>query len=87
MIDLTMLRQAYEMKEIVEVVRILSARSPAEAMTKDNASLAFKKLMDENVIYISPRSWNERLMLDDMVGDGKVELEKCNDMEEIRVSD
>lgn len=42
-IDLTMLRQAYELKEIAEVVWISTAQNPADAVTKDNASLALKK--------------------------------------------
>lgn len=64
MIDLTMLRQAYELKEIAEVVWIPSAQNPADAMTKDNASFALKKLMDDNTVDISPKSWVERRALD-----------------------
>lgn len=54
-----MIQKAYERKEIAEVVWIPSSQNPADTMTKDNASLALKKLVDDNAVDISPMSWVE----------------------------
>lgn len=75
MIDLTMLRQAYKVKEIVEVVWISSTQNSADALTKNSASPTLKKLMDKNLVDISPKSWVDRRLVDGEV-DGKEDVGK-----------
>ncbi|KAL2073526.1 hypothetical protein VTL71DRAFT_10852 [Oculimacula yallundae] len=60
MIDLMCLRQAYERKEISEVVWVEGFINPADAMTKSNCNDALKQLIDTNKLVIKPMEWVER---------------------------
>lgn len=60
MIDLTILRQAYELREITEIVWVTSAQNQADAMTKDSLSPALSTWMRTNTLSISAMSWVER---------------------------
>jgi hypothetical protein len=61
MIDLACIRQAYERREIAELIWIKGDTNPADAMTKDkkvNGALA--RLLEDNKITIAPESWIDR---------------------------
>lgn len=60
LIDLRMLRQSYERREITEVLWIPTAQNPADAFTKAKTSPALKQLMMENRILLTPNAWVER---------------------------
>lgn len=60
LIDLCMLRQSYELREITEVVWIPSHQNPADGMTKDNACCALEKLICSNELDLQPKAWVER---------------------------
>lgn len=80
-VDLTMPRQAYERNEIADVVWIPSAQNPAGAMSKENASSAFKKLIDDSTVDISLLSWAEKRALEFKDGKKKHKDGKCIDQE------
>lgn len=60
LIDLTMLREAYELREIDDVVWIPSEDNPADALTKDSPTLALKRWMSTNRLSVNAKSWVER---------------------------
>lgn len=60
LIDLRMLREAYEMREIAEVIWIPSGENPADAMTKDAPCAAMHKLMANNALDLNFISWVKR---------------------------
>ena len=62
LIDLHIIRQAYERREITEVCWIPTAQNPADAMTKEaeKATPALKALMDTNHLHLTPNAWVER---------------------------
>lgn len=60
LIDLSLLRQAYELHEIVEVVWVPSSNNSADALTKASPSPALASLMRENKLNINANSWVER---------------------------
>lgn len=61
LIDLEILRQAYELREIAKVAWIPSADNPADALTKDtNPSPALMNLMMTNPLSLKKKSWVER---------------------------
>lgn len=60
LIDLRMMREAYEQRELTEIVWIPSEQNPADAMTKESPSPALDLLMTNNQINIQQKSWVER---------------------------
>lgn len=60
LIDLCMLRQAYELRELTEVIWIPSSQNPSDAMTKSNASGALERLIRTNRLEVDAKSWVER---------------------------
>jgi hypothetical protein len=54
------LRQAYETREITEVIWIAGNTNPANAMTKSKAYPALKSLIDTNTVNIQAAEWVER---------------------------
>lgn len=60
LIDLRMIRQSYERREITEVFWIPTTQNPADAFTKARATSALQQLMDENRLLLTPNSWVER---------------------------
>ncbi len=60
LIDLHMLRECYESREISEVMWIPGAENPADAITKRNASPALERLITENKLEVNPQAWIER---------------------------
>lgn len=60
LIDLRVLRESYEMRELTNIVWILSAQNPADAMTKDAPSSALQKLLDNNHLKLNANSGVER---------------------------
>ena len=60
LIDLRMLRQSYERREITKVFWIPTSQNPADAFTKARPTPALKQLMDENRLLLTPNSWVER---------------------------
>ena len=60
LIDLALLRQCYERREIANVYWIPSEQNPADALTKDATGNALNELMMKNKIKITPNAWVER---------------------------
>lgn len=60
LIDLTMLRECYEYREITEVLWIPGDENPSDAMTKLRSCSALSHLMKHNTLNINPKSWIER---------------------------
>lgn len=62
MIDIMCLRQAYERREITEIVWIPGQSNPADSMTKEREKCckALKNLIDNNVVDIDPYGWVQR---------------------------
>ena len=53
-------RAAFKLKEIDEILWILSESNPADALTKKSPCAAMDKLLDENVVELNPYAWVER---------------------------
>ncbi|KAI0996966.1 hypothetical protein K3495_g11217 [Podosphaera aphanis] len=62
MIDIMCLQQAYERREITEIIWIPGDKNPADAMTKEKekCSKALRNLVDENKIELEPYGWVQR---------------------------
>ena len=62
LIDLRILLQAYERRELTEVLWIPTAQNLADALTKpmSKASAALRKIMDTNELELSPNAWVDR---------------------------
>lgn len=60
LIDLAGLREAYEMREIDEIIWIPSECNPADALTKKDPCVAMDKLQEHNEIDLNPNAWVER---------------------------
>lgn len=60
LIDLFILRQNYELRELSDIVWIPSSLNPADAMTKQKASPALLNLMQSNKIEVEAKTWVER---------------------------
>lgn len=60
LIDLIMLRQSYERREITDVYWIPTGQNPADGLTKGKRCSALEKLMDENKLDLTPNAWVER---------------------------
>lgn len=60
LIDLQVIRQAYEYREITEVAWIPTDQNPADGLTKEKANRALEKLMTENKVELTPNAWVER---------------------------
>lgn len=60
MIDIAMLRQSYERRELAEIKWIHGDSNPADAMTKSNCNGALQRLIDTNHIDLKEEVWVER---------------------------
>ncbi len=60
LIDLALLREAYEKRDISEIVWIPGNQNPADALTKLKQCPALSILMRENKIELSPNAWVDR---------------------------
>lgn len=61
MIDIMVLHQAYENREIAEIRWIDGKDNPADALTKFTAAgTALKSLVDSNTLHIRTNGWVER---------------------------
>jgi hypothetical protein len=60
MVDLMCLRQAYERREIAEILWIDGNRNPADAMTKATPCGALKALVASNKVDLAVDGWVER---------------------------
>lgn len=62
MIDIMSLRQAYEQREITEIMWIPGHKNPSDAMTKDKEKCcnALKEIIDNNFIDLDPCGWVQR---------------------------
>lgn len=60
LVDLHMLRQSYERREISDVYWIPTGQNPADALTKEKPSLALHKLMSSNQLTLTPNAWVHR---------------------------
>ncbi len=60
LIDLNMLRQCYERREIVDVFWMPGDQNPPDGLTKPNACKALRDLVQTNKLNITPNAWVER---------------------------
>lgn len=60
LIDLHLLRQAYERREIAEVRWIPTEQNPADALTKEKPTPAMSQLL-QGTLKLTPNAWVERL--------------------------
>ena len=67
LIDLQVLRQAYEYREITEVAWIPSEQNPADGLTKDRANGALERLVRENRVDLTPNAWVERAQSEEAI--------------------
>ncbi|KAI0994902.1 hypothetical protein K3495_g13278 [Podosphaera aphanis] len=59
-IDIMAIRQAYERREIAEVIWITGESNPADAMTKHKSNDALSQIIDNNKINLKAAAWVER---------------------------
>lgn len=60
LIDLSMLRESYERREIADVFWIPGDQNPADGLTKKSPCKALENLITTNKISITPSAWIER---------------------------
>ncbi|KAI1008166.1 hypothetical protein K3495_g77 [Podosphaera aphanis] len=60
MIDLKALRQAYERREIAEIIWITGESNPADALTKYGGNQALEQLINTNKVDLKAGAWVER---------------------------
>ncbi|KAI0993952.1 hypothetical protein K3495_g14232 [Podosphaera aphanis] len=60
MIDITALRQAYERREITEIIWIKGESNPADALTKSTGNQALQRIVDLNKVNLEAGAWVER---------------------------
>lgn len=60
MVDIMVVRQSYERREIADIIWILGTKNPADAMTKQKPSGALDKLIETKSIVIDTLRWAER---------------------------
>ena len=60
LIDLHLLRQAYERREIAEVCWIPTEQNPADALTKEKPTAAMRQLL-QGTLELTPNAWVDRL--------------------------
>ncbi|KAI1002684.1 hypothetical protein K3495_g5515 [Podosphaera aphanis] len=60
MIDLQCIRQAYERREIAEIICISGETNPADSMTKEKCNNALSNMIKSNTINVMPNGWVER---------------------------
>ncbi|KHJ32617.1 hypothetical protein EV44_g3609 [Erysiphe necator] len=60
MIDISAIRQAYERREIAEIIWITGESNPADAMTKNRANEALNQIIDTNKLNLRAAAWVER---------------------------
>jgi len=60
MIDLMAIRQAYERREIAEIVWIKGNHNPADSMTKHSGNNALSHIIESNKLRIEAEGWVER---------------------------
>lgn len=63
LIDLQILRQAYERREICEFFWIPTAQNPADAFTKERPTPALQSLLQKNSLSLTPNAWVDRPLL------------------------
>ena len=61
LIDLQGLREAYELREIDEILWVPSKENPADALTNDTDSSALRMILEENRVDLNPNAWVERV--------------------------
>ena len=67
MIDISAIRQAYERREIAEIIWIKGHTNPADAMTKINSNKSLDKMIITNEYSIDKEAWVNR---GDNIGNG-----------------
>ena len=60
LIDLSILRESYECREIDDIYWIPSCQNPADAFTKKGNCTALFSLMQENKLLLTPNAWEQR---------------------------
>lgn len=60
LIDLSMLRESYERREIADVFWIPGPQNPADGLTKKNPCTALVDLMETNKVHLTPKAWIDR---------------------------
>eukprot|EP00171_Calliarthron_tuberculosum_P022597 IDg22597t1 len=60
LIDLSMLRESYEKREIADVYWIPGDQNPADGLTKKSPCAALSKLIATNSVDLTPKAWIER---------------------------
>ena len=60
LIDLQVIRQAYEHQEVTDICWIPTHQNPADGMTKEKPNKALRQLMEENRLELTPNAWVER---------------------------
>ena len=60
LIDLQVLRQSYERREITEIAWIPTEQNPADGMTKEKPNTALEGMIDNNKLTVTPNAWLER---------------------------
>jgi hypothetical protein len=64
MIDIMVLRQLYERREITEIRWIDGKDNPADTMTKSTSNKALEKLIDTNQLGVRVEGWVQRKEVD-----------------------
>ncbi len=54
LIDLSILRQSYEHRDIAEILRIPGRNNPADALAKSDSSPALTNLLNNNTMIVNP---------------------------------
>ena len=60
MIDISSIRETYELREIAEIVWIKSSSNPADSMTKSNSNRALDEMIASNQYKLEKEAWVER---------------------------
>ncbi|KAI1007692.1 hypothetical protein K3495_g534 [Podosphaera aphanis] len=60
MIDISSIREAYELGEIAEIVWIKGPSKPADSMTKSNSNRALEEMISSNRYKLEKEAWVER---------------------------
>ena len=60
MIDISSIREAYELREIAEIVWIKGSSNPADSMTKSNSNRALDEMIANNQYKLEKEAWVER---------------------------
>ena len=60
LIDLKVIREAYELKEVAEICWIPTDQNPADGLTKEKPNQALSQMIAENRLVLTPNAWVER---------------------------